>query len=132
MKLFTPHEATQTLPLVKNIVRDILKCGKKMQGLNRALGQETEHSEEFLESLERLKSLFAELDQIGCSYRDYNFNVGLVDFPSVIDEEQVLLCWKSDEESLQYYHGYHDGFAGRKLIPEYCFQAPQASCTAGS
>jgi hypothetical protein len=30
-------------------------------------------------------------------------------------------CWKSDEESILYYHGVNEGFKGRKLIPEYYF-----------
>ena len=63
-----------------------------------------------------------ELEEIGCFYKDWNFNVGLVDFPSVINNEEVYLCWKSDEEKIIYYHGINEGFKGRKLIPEYYFE----------
>ncbi|MBK6680711.1 MAG: DUF2203 family protein [Ignavibacteriales bacterium] len=31
--------------------------------------------------------------------------------------EEVLLCWKSDEDEIKFYHGYNDGFKGRKEIP---------------
>jgi hypothetical protein len=42
--------------------------------------------------------------------------MGLVDFPAMIDGEEVLLCWRSDEPEVLYYHGLEDGFAGRKKI----------------
>lgn len=62
-----------------------------------------------------------EFKEIGCFYKDWNFAVGLVDFPAIIDGEEVYLCWKSDEEKILYYHGISDGFRGRKLIHEYYF-----------
>jgi hypothetical protein len=42
----------------------------------------------------------------------------LVDFPSIIDGEDVSLCWRSDEDSIKFYHGIDQGYASRKLIPE--------------
>lgn len=41
---------------------------------------------------------------------------GLVDFPAVMNGEEVLLCWREGEESITHYHGLYDGFAGRKEI----------------
>jgi hypothetical protein len=43
---------------------------------------------------------------------------GLIDFPAVVDGEEVLICWKQGEERVTHYHGWHDGFAGRKKHPE--------------
>ena len=60
---------------------------------------------------------FEELEALGCSYKDWNFSVGLVDFPSVIDGEEVFLCWRSDEKALGYFHGPEEGFTGRREIP---------------
>ncbi|MCZ8520853.1 MULTISPECIES: DUF2203 domain-containing protein [Paenibacillus] len=42
---------------------------------------------------------------------------GLIDFPAVVDGEDVLICWKEGEERITHYHGWHDGFAGRKPHP---------------
>jgi len=66
-----------------------------------------------------------ELEDIGCYYKDWNFSEGLVDFPAIIDGEEVYLCWKSNEDSIMYYHGINDGFRGRKLIPEYLFDTAE-------
>jgi hypothetical protein len=44
-------------------------------------------------------------------------NPGLIDFPSVLDGEDILICWKQGEERVSHYHGWHDGYAGRKPLP---------------
>jgi hypothetical protein len=41
---------------------------------------------------------------------------GLLDFPSLRDDEEVLLCWKLGEEEIAYWHGVDEGFAGRKPL----------------
>ena len=41
---------------------------------------------------------------------------GLLDFPSMRDGEEVLLCWKLGEEEIGYWHGLDEGFAGRKPL----------------
>ena len=42
---------------------------------------------------------------------------GLLDFPSMRDGEDVLLCWKLGEDEIRYWHGVEEGFAGRKPLP---------------
>jgi len=41
---------------------------------------------------------------------------GLLDFPSLRDDEEVLLCWKLGEDEIAYWHGVDEGFAGRKPL----------------
>ncbi|MFC5700281.1 DUF2203 domain-containing protein [Cohnella faecalis] len=43
---------------------------------------------------------------------------GLIDFPAVLDGKDVLICWMEGEESITHYHGWHDGFAGRKSLSD--------------
>ncbi len=115
---FTPKEATQTLPLVKQIVGDILQTGQELMEIVRRLGAEAESEPEFRQKNAELEALMGELEELGCYFKDHNFTIGLVDFPSEIDGREVLLCWRSDEPELRFYHGYHDGYMGRKLIPK--------------
>src|SRR5205823_6724196 len=49
---------------------------------------------------------------------------GLLDFPSLRDEEEVPLCWKLGEEQIGYWHGTDDGFAGRRPLQEPATAAP--------
>lgn len=117
-KYFTPKEANKTLPLVKKIVKDILNNAKQIKYYVETLGQEAENNVIVLALAEEINSYMNELEEIGCSYKDWSFELGLVDFPSVIDNKEVLLCWRSDEDSIKYYHGLFEGFIGRKLIPD--------------
>lgn len=41
----------------------------------------------------------------------------LLDFPAVLDEVQVLLCWLEGEEELSWYHRAEHGFLGRRRLP---------------
>ena len=102
-RVFTPQEANRTLPLVRKIVADILSVGREL----RSLWEQDRDGELDLSSGERrraeevvkeLESYFRELDQIGCSFRSPDFSLGLVDFPAVIEDQLVHLCWRSDEE----------------------------------
>lgn len=121
VKLFTPQEATHTLPLVRKIVEDVLSSGQKLRELSVKIGKGAEENPMAVRIMDELDGLFEELEELGCSYKDWNFTFGLVDFPSVIDGKEVFLCWRSDELELKFYHGAEEGFSGRKLIPEQYF-----------
>src|SRR3954451_134209 len=54
------------------------------------------------------------LEELGVEIKD--IDTGLVDFPSEREGIAVLLCWRVGEESVAYWHGLEDGFAGRKPI----------------
>jgi len=58
-----------------------------------------------VEELERLGVLVKDLDR------------GLVDFPALRGDEEVLLCWEVGEDEIAYWHGVEEGFAGRKPLP---------------
>ena len=63
-----------------------------------------------------LKQALAEIEEIGVLVKD--LSVGLVDFPTLYRGEEVYLCWRMDEDDIAYWHGVHEGFAGRKEIDE--------------
>jgi hypothetical protein len=121
VKYFSPGEAQKTLPLVKQIVRDILNNAFQIKTIADSLNGNIEDNPEIQQLVFQIDSFIRELTEIGCSFKDWNFQIGLVDFPSVIDGEDVLLCWRSDEDSIGFYHSLEDGFAGRKPIPEEYF-----------
>ncbi|HED07169.1 MAG TPA: DUF2203 family protein [Ignavibacteria bacterium] len=120
-KYFTPFEAKKTLPLVKQIVRDIINCANELRLLN--INERKNLTDDPLVSdlLFKINKYVDELKEIGCYYKDWNYENGLVDFPTVIDDKEVMLCWKSDEEDILFYHDHYDGFEGRKPIPEKYF-----------
>jgi hypothetical protein len=50
----------------------------------------------------------------GCVIKD--LDVGLLDFPARLDNQNVYLCWRLGEDRIRYYHRQDEGFAGRKPI----------------
>jgi hypothetical protein len=118
IKYFTPKEAKKTLPLVKQIVQDILESVKEIKLLaDDAGGEDIQENEQIKFLIEKINNFLIELEEIGCYFKDWNFSIGLVDFPSVIEGEDVFLCWRSDEDDILYYHSEREGFQGRKMIP---------------
>jgi len=116
-KYFTPAQANSMLPLVRKIVTDILKTGQVIRTLSSNI-EKPEEDPEINRLMDQLDDLFEELEALGCSYRDWNFSEGLVDFPSMIHGQEVFLCWRSDEKEVLYYHDLESGFAGRLPIPK--------------
>jgi hypothetical protein len=57
-----------------------------------------------IEQLQAAGALVKDLDQ------------GLVDFPSLREGEEILLCWHLGEDEIGYFHGTDEGFIGRKPL----------------
>lgn len=117
-RYFTPKQAERTLPLVRKIVADILAGGTAVRELCEKIGTGAEAHPEVVRLMDQLEELMAELESLGCTYKDWNFTEGLVDFPAMLGDREVYLCWKSDEPTLAFYHDRDSGFAGRQPIPE--------------
>jgi hypothetical protein len=117
IKYFTPGEANKTLPLVKKIVNDILSTAKEIKLLAEDFDGDLQKDPHFNKLVNQVNSFLQELEEIGCFFKDVNFSIGLVDFPSIIENKEVYLCWRSDEKEILYYHEIDAGYQGRKLIP---------------
>jgi hypothetical protein len=61
-----------------------------------------------------LAGALEEIQDLGVVVKD--LDTGLVDFPSVREGRDVLLCWRLGEDEVAFWHGYDDGFAGRQPI----------------
>jgi len=61
-----------------------------------------------------LKSTLNRILQTGCIVKD--LDVGLLDFPAIIDNQDVYLCWKLGEDRIRFYHRQDEGFAGRRPL----------------
>lgn len=56
------------------------------------------------------------LDDAGVQVK--SLEEGLLDFPSLRDGEDVLLCWQVGEPEVAFWHGIDEGFAGRKPLDD--------------
>jgi hypothetical protein len=127
-KLFTLEEASALLPqlrlLMERLQRHALRLDAEMQDLARARATSLAalDVEELLRARPSLRLVVEELDDtvdrigdLGGQLKD--IRLGLVDFPSLLDGERVLLCWQFGEDDIAYWHAEGEGFAGRRLLP---------------
>jgi hypothetical protein len=130
-RLFSLTEAERTRRELEPVLIEAMECRKKLSGLDAELsavaarimmmgGILVPHDKLSLVRMEHtrlVQNLKSALDQIletGCLIKD--LDVGLLDFPSMIDNEEVYLCWKLGEDRIRFYHRQDEGFAGRKPL----------------
>jgi len=65
--------------------------------------------------VEDLDAAINAIQDLGVDLKDAE--LGLVDFPAVLDGEAVYLCWQFGEDRVRFWHRRSDGFAGRQLLP---------------
>ena len=132
-KNFTLHEAQVLLPVLKSLLKQAID-GKKLiesidaefqelaqriflsGGLLVEIGKVAMRRAEREKTAQRIKDVVAEIDVTGVQVKD--LDMGLLDFPCVVDGKTILLCWKMGEEKITHWHDLEEGYAGRKLIDE--------------
>jgi len=132
-KLFTLQEAEELLPNLEQSLRSALESKYKATELDEELSgvlrrihmsggiqidvnrvAEVKAGKE--KSLQRLKQALAEIEGSGCLVKD--LDQGLIDFPTLLDSQEVYLCWKIGEPHIGFWHHTSEGFAGRKSIDQ--------------
>ena len=132
-KTFTPDEAQTLLPVLRALLTRAIE-GKKVIEASERESQDLNHRillsgglfvdiakvarkrAERDKAVQGTKDALAEIESIGVQVKD--LDMGLLDFPCVVDDQIVLLCWKLGEEKIEYWHGMEEGFRGRKRIDE--------------
>lgn len=115
-KVFTAEEASRMLPLVRRIVVDILEAGNGMKSMARET-MTGDHAAKLEHRIAELKSYVKELEDLGCSYKDWDFKNGLVDFPAEIEGRPAYLSWRSDEASVHHYYFIEESCDQRRQLP---------------
>ena len=41
---------------------------------------------------------------------------GLIDFPALIGDKEVFLCWEEDDDDIEFWHDLDSGYAGRERL----------------
>jgi hypothetical protein len=122
-RYFTLDQANQLLDVIRPLVVEMLAVRETILGLqpqletvlNKAVNNGGSLvSKEALEVFESLKKILYTIQQYDVFIKDVNS--GLIDFPSIRNDEVVFLCWKFGEEKIRYWHTLEEGFQGRKPV----------------
>ena len=132
-RTFTLDEAQVLLPVLESLLRRSI-AGKQLIEKIEAEFQEVSQriflnggtrvdiprlavrKAEKEKALQRVKDALAEIDSTGVQVKD--LDVGLLDFPCLVQDQLILLCWKMGEKQITHWHGVEEGFQNRKPIDE--------------
>jgi hypothetical protein len=103
---FTPQQANESLSEIRGIVERIVSIKKDVDSKT--------DDDAIAKTMELLEGEIQKLEDLGCVLKD--MSIGLVDFPAVRLGARVWLCWKLGETAVVFWHGLHEGFAGRKQV----------------
>ena len=110
--LFLKHEIEQADGAIQAIVQRIMMTGGAQVDRQSVLAHRGNRDT----SAARLKEAIEHVHSHGCLVKD--LDTGLVDFPSLYRGEEVYLCWKLGEPTIEWWHGVEEGFRGRKKIDQ--------------
>jgi hypothetical protein len=132
-RTFTLQEAQVLLPVLKSLLKQAIDSKKLIEtieaefqelaqkiflsgGLLVEIGRMAARRAERDKTEQRIKDVLAEIDATGVQVKD--LDIGLLDFPCMVDGKTILLCWKVGEDRITHWHGLEEGYAGRKPIDE--------------
>lgn len=130
-KIFSLTEAERLRVQLEPVLIEAMETNRKLSGYDEQLGLLAERiqrsgglqvpyeriAKQRIERNRLHEAVEAALERIqstGCVVKD--LDVGLLDFPARIDNQDVYLCWKLGEDRIRFYHRQDEGFAGRKPI----------------
>ena len=133
-RYFTVAEAEALIPKLGEIVASLMEAQSRVKEIQETIQTEQEHimvsggfavdralwrerKSELDKLVELLQDGMTEILELGAVPKD--LQLGLVDFPHLLNGEEVNLCWRYGEKGIRYWHGLDEGYPGRKaLFPE--------------
>jgi hypothetical protein len=119
---FTAAEANALLPRIEPMLRalrdgrDRLTDAELHEALTTAAPTNGggDAARQVGEAFLQVRSLLAELAELGLVLRD--IDRGLIDFPAIVDGNEVYLCWQLEEGEVAYWHDLESGYGGRQPL----------------
>lgn len=119
-RLYTVTEANELLPhlapaLVELRERFAEAVAIRGRITRAAAGNGRHHGrEDWTVTLARVTELLGRLERWSVVLRDVD--MGLVDFPAIVEGEEAYLCWRLGEERVSHWHRRDEGMAGRRPL----------------
>ena len=121
---FTLNQANEMLPVVIKKFQNIINMKTEVIRIQSDLENNPKYTTTFKYYIVKKQELntaittfyksIEDLEAIGVSIK--SIDQGLLDFPSLMFNEEIWLCWKEGETEIKFWHGKDEGFNGRKPI----------------
>ena|SRR5215831_7223957 len=119
---YTRDQARALLPTIRKWLKrltelraELQKYDKRIERLmapGRDLGGSVING--WVKSLADIKIVLMEFQKRDIQIKD--LDRGLIDFPSILQDKEVFLCWESDEDDIEFWHDLDSGYAGRERL----------------
>ena len=123
-KHYTLEQARKLLPQVRHWLKQLTelrstleKCDQRLVALMKPgcdLGGAVVNK--WVRTMAEIKSVLLEFQCREIQVKD--LDRGLVDFPAVLGDDEVFLCWERGEADIEFWHHLDAGYAGRERLPE--------------
>jgi hypothetical protein len=124
-RVFTLIEARSLIPTLRRMLARMTKSRDRLLDLrveidlareNARYGGGSPAGPVYLKYMLEFTEAIQEIQALGVQVKD--FGKGLVDFPYEYEGRIVLLCWKFDEDEINWWHETDAGFAGRQPLTD--------------
>ncbi len=125
VRTFTVSEARSLIPRLRKLLTRVSNEREALLDMRVELDRARENAElnggsplgpTYLKHLVNFSEAVQEVEMIGVLVKD--FRTGLVDFPHERQGRVVYLCWKPEEDEINWWHEVDAGFAGRQPLTD--------------
>lgn len=118
---FTLEQADRSLVYIGKVVQDIRETYASIIDLRKQLEVVGQHRDTdgqlergYERAMDRLSELVDELHTAGVELKD--FEKGMIDFPAIYQNREVLLCWKAGEAQVGFWHETDESCMERRPV----------------
>ena len=121
-KHYTREEARALLPQLRQWLERLVELREQQQKLDERLGGLLAPGcdlggslvNSWVRILAEMQSIIVEFFTREIQIKD--IERGLIDFPAIMGDKEVFLCWEKDEDDIEFWHDLDAGYAGREPL----------------
>lgn len=130
-RYFTPREVEALIPELTRTIGRLMDAHGELRQIRSVLREEQrrimaaggglldraswrERTQRLEELTREIRDGIAAIVNLGGVPKD--LGMGLVDFPYILDDREVNLCWRFGETKIRFWHGLDEGYVGRKPL----------------
>ncbi len=121
-KHYTRDEARALLPKLREWLERLQELSQRLdKNDERVAGLMAEGQDTGGQMVNQSVKMLGEIKQLFQSFEDREIFIkdlarGLIDFPALIGDREVFLCWEKDEDDVEFWHEIDTGFANREPL----------------
>lgn len=121
-KHYTIEEARALLPQIRKWLKEMHQLRRSLKQLDDRLAQMVaDGADAGGESVNKQVKLLGEWQRVVQEFTGREIEIkdverGLIDFPAIIGDKEVFLCWEEDEDDIEFWHDLDSGYAGRERL----------------